>query len=582
VERFRIKVGRSDGLLHCTPEASQFGEYDVLCRGYIANRREVETEARRLSGVVPKVFTEPALFAVAYQLWGSDLARHVYGEFAVAIYDRLRGSLTLAHDELGILPLFYSESQYGIAAASHLDDLVVETGVGQLDEMYLSEYLFEQRHFGEHTPYEHIRRVLPGEAILWESHRLQKRSVWTLGTVAPLRYRDSREYEAQLRETVTAAVGAALIPDAHVWCELSGGLDSSTVYAETVRSGHERAEAFSLIYPESDSSDEQEWIRPVLDRYPKRWHRMDADAAKPFTSLPDSFAAQPRIAIVTAGWDKAYDRLQATHAVDIVLTGQGGDAVFIGDTPQPYYLADLFRGGRWSSLWEGLRQWSAASEQSRPPGHFFRRHVLAGLRRHGKGQLLDAPPQDIPWLSRRFMNDAVLRARAQRTNAPPSASVADTWFLEGLLRSAHVVCSQYGERDARCRFHHPLLYRPLITFMRGVPWKYKLHAECDRLLQRRAYEELLPPQTILRRDKVGPDQAFYAGLASSPGMVECLTRDPRVVSRGYVDGDLWRMAVRQAMTGKTTSIRWFLATASLELWLRQLDLAKSSAVVPLS
>ena len=115
----------------------------------------------------------------------------------------------------------------------------------------------------------------------------------------------------------------------------------------------------------------------------------------------------------------------------------------------------------------------------------------------------------------------------------------------------------------------PLLYRPLVEFMLGIPWEQKLRPECDRYLHRRAMTGILPEQVRLRTDKAGPEEAQFEGLRRDSPWLDLLLTRPRVVERGYVDARRWSEAVNQARFGRIVSMRHFIAAATLEVWLQQ-------------
>jgi asparagine synthase (glutamine-hydrolysing) len=539
--------------------------YQVCWRGYIANTAELVFEAQQRGERLERP-SDGELFALAYGWWGADLPRRVLGEYAVVIYDGAQGMLLLTHDELGLVPLFYSEMQDSLLAGSHLNDIIIETGIGELDEEYIIDYLAECWHLGKRTPYEHIRRVLPGQSILWKNGRLTERKTWTLGEILPLRYRDHRDYEEHLRPA-----------DGKVCCELSGGLDSSTVLACAVRSGGKNTAAFSFIYGQSHTADERKWINTMLNAYPVPWHSIDADTVLPFTEMPTDFYGEPNVLLLNAARQRAYYEFLKAQNIKVVLTGNGGDATFVGDVPDPYYLADLLRRFRLGELWTEINSWSLSSEKKRPPMYWLARFVLRPSWRRLRRQYIDYELTGIPWIAERYSKRVAWAQRGSSTRALRSAAIGDTWFFERILRSAHSVSVSYAEKELPCAFRQPLLHRPLVTYMCSVPWDIKLHPTCDRLLQRRAFESVLPDQIIRRGSKLGPDQTFYSGLEANAEWCERLTRNPRIVQRGYVLLNEWRHAVRQARVGRTVGIRFLLASASLEVWLQQLELSSSAS-----
>ncbi|HWT07028.1 MAG TPA: asparagine synthase-related protein [Xanthomonadales bacterium] len=117
---------------------------------------------------------------------------------------------------------------------------------------------------------------------------------------------------------------------------------------------------------------------------------------------------------------------------------------------------------------------------------------------------------------------------------------------------------------------HPLLYRPLVEFMAGVPWEQKLRPRCDRYLQRRALEGVLPELIRRRATKGNGNPAIVEGLRRSRDWIAYLCDDPQLAQRGIVDRERWRTVVRQASVGQTHDDKNFLAAVAVEVWLKQL------------
>jgi asparagine synthase (glutamine-hydrolysing) len=565
----RIVPGEPPRLI-ADPPAAEVEGCSVLFRGYVANPADLAAEARRRGHPRPPS-SDAERLALAFRWWGAELPRHVLGEYAVAVYDPGERTLLLAHDELGLVPLFYAAAPGAVHFGSPLEDVVAEVGVGELDEEYVADYFALGEHFGDRTPYAAIRRLRPGESVVWRDGRVSRHDVRTLADVRPLRLRDPREYAARLGELVREGVLAALPAEGRTWCELSGGLDSSTVLSVASRAGVPGLEAVSLVFPRSHRADERKWIRYVLEEHPVPWNPVDADAVRPFTELPEAFFGEPCEGLVTCGVGRACGDLFRERGVDVVLTGQGGDAVFLGDVPKPYFLADLLRRGRVVEAWRRARDWGRASYDHRPPSYWLIHFGAPPGLRHLRGEALEHRRVEIPWAVASFAAAAGLRERGKASPAPGYATVAESYHMERVMRNALAVAVHRAHAAAGAEYRHPLLYRPLLELMLSAPWEEKYRPGADRALQRRALEGVVPDRTLRRLDKRGPDQAYYEGLESGDAWIELLTARPRIVERGYADAGRWREAVHQARFGRTVGIKYFLASVNLEAWLQQLE-----------
>jgi asparagine synthase (glutamine-hydrolysing) len=544
------------------------GRAAVAHRGYVANRSALT--AALGSGAAPRALSDAELLAGAHARWGAELSRHVLGEFAAAVSETDRRRLTLAHDELGVMPLFYSVSGEALTFGTHLDEVVRAMGLGEIDEEWLADYLATGEHFGARTPYAHVRRLLPGESLVWEDGRLARHDVWTLDRVARLAYADPREYEEHLRRLVTEAVASALPERGTLLCELSGGLDSTTVLALACGLGA-APEALSLVYPQSYSADEREWIEIALRRYPVPWHPIDGDAVRPFGELPHGFIAEPNSWVTNAGYDRAYRELFAARGAGTVLTGEGGDAVLFGDRQMPFFLGDALLRGRPRTLVREAARWAAASDGKRSLTHALVTNAVVPALRTLRREALEARPMRIPWADERFAERTRLERRSRRAWLPRAASVGDAYVLQRVMRAANLIATHTHHRDIATEFRNPLLYRPLVEFALAVPWEHKLAPRGDRLLQRRAFADVLPAETVRRTGKGGGDQPSFDGLASGTAWVRALTTDPHIVARGYARLEPWRDAVRAARVGRTIGLAYLRASATVELWLQRLD-----------
>ena len=109
----------------------------------------------------------------------------------------------------------------------------------------------------------------------------------------------------------------------------------------------------------------------------------------------------------------------------------------------------------------------------------------------------------------------------------------------------------------------------MIEFFAAIPWEMRFRPGQDRVLQRQALSDLLPPRITFRTDKKGPDEAFYTGFQRNQALLRSLKEDVRIVDLGLVDGNRWREVVGSAAYGRGNSLPSILSAVSLELWLRQ-------------
>lgn len=559
-----------NGTLRCNPGTGLFEGCRLLWRGYIANRDDILSEARR-RGMSTHDGSDGRLFAIAYRCWGEALQSYVLGEFCLAVFDDASSTALLTHDALGLVPLFYGARPEGVIFASHLEDLVAAAGVGDLDEDFIADYVADPSFVSRHTPYMGLKRLDPASSMVFgpQGQREVKGRELSPSRTAGTGGADFGEQFLSLLEKGVKAAAAAPGP---VWCELSGGLDSSTVMSMAVRGGGADLGAFSIIYRRYAEANEEEWIRLVLECFPVPWHRLDGDGALPYSEVPDRFCAQPALHMVDWAGRRAYEEMAAAHGVAAVLTGQGGDVVFFGVGSEPYHLADLARALRLRRLFGEMERWRSHDSRRRSRLYWLVNYVMCPLMSRLRGQpVLPAWHRDpSPWIHPEYAGRMGLRERGMERASRGRGTIERSWFMERLS----AMCGQVANVNQIPRsfeFRHPLLYRPLVEFMLSLPWDEKFDPGTDRPLQRRALSGILPEPLRLRTTKTVYDQPCYEGLRQGKHFVRLLTEDPLVARRGIVESGPWIEAVAQARMGRTHSLPQFEAVASLEIWLRQIE-----------
>lgn len=574
-------IGRvQDDGLHSHPAPERYQQYQVLWRGYLANREDVIKEAARRRTPI-RDGSEGELFALAYQWWDDDMQAHLLGEYAVAIFDIRTASLLLTHDALGLLPLFYGSLPDGVFFGSHLEDVVLAMGGDDLDEEYLAEFIAKCSYLSDRTPYRAVRRLGMGRSLLYRGGRIVWRRSWELPATEPVMVED-KAYEEDFRSLLNQGVAAALQAPGPVWSELSGGLDSATIVCLAARTGARPLEVLSRVYDRYREADESAWIRLVLDQHPLPWHPLDGDQHLPYSELPDRFLGEPGLPMIDWSINRCYEAMMRTHGVAAVLTGQGGDIAFMGVGSEPYYLADLARTLKLRRLFAELSRWRLADRQQRSSLYWMTHYVLRPLANRWRRR----PPrpswqlETSPWIHPEFARKMARQQRHRPSDSSRGYTVDQGFFLE-MLSTLMGHITQLNQIPQTFEYRHPLLFRPLVEFMFNLPWSQKLQPDADRFLQRRALQGILPEAVRLKRGKVVNDQIYFEGLRHGGAWCELLTDDPRVADLGIVDRGGWIEAVGRARMGLTHYLPQFEAVAMLEIWLRQRENLSRAPALPL-
>jgi asparagine synthase (glutamine-hydrolysing) len=513
--------------------------------------------------------SDDEFFAKAYKWWGRNLQSHVLGEYAVCVADQTRPAFLLTHDALGLVPIFYSRQSNKLRFATHLDDLVCKSEGFSLDEEYIADYICTANVISSRTPYSGIHRIMPGQSLEYINDRFVTAQTWDISDIPPITLGSDEEYEEHFRYYLCKGVEASLVGAGNTWCELSGGLDSSTIVSVASRKLSKRLNTVSVVYSDSESADESDWMKTVVSELSLPWYTIDADKAKPYSELPQHFCAEPLNAIPNAGLIRRYNKLAVSNDIDIILSGHGGDQVFLAGSPRPYYLPDLLPFHPLSFFRE-LNDWRRGDLERRSLLYHFRKSVYQPQISHWNHRSLFSSAATIPpaWIRPEYATKMNLMDRAALQTAPKCNSVGQQYIVEMIWRTGFPVADDTAQVF---EYRHPLLYRELVEFMLAIPWRQRLSPVNDRYLHRRAMQGVLPEPIRQRVSKGEPSEAEIEGLRSASPWITLLHDRPRVVELGYMDSEMWEDAVVRAKYGRIGSMRHFIATATLEVWLRQFD-----------
>ncbi len=500
MNRFLLRVDPLSFAVHSCDDAVLTAGAAIFFAGFIGNHTELREAARQDgSGPDPDGYTDARLFAWAYGRWGTDVSRHVLGEFAAAVVDHRARTVLLTQDSLGLHPQFYATHNGDIFAASHLLDLISALDIRAVDEEYIADFIATSLPSSSRTPFCGVHRLSFGSTEIWHAGRWTRQWPWRPDDLPPARLSTAQQYEEALLDLLGRAANSVVPPSGKIWCELSGGLDSSTVLA-LVAPRCKRIEAFSFFH-NSLLDKEHECIRSVLAKYPVKLHTAHIEDHPPFSALPSSFCAEPGTEIV-APQQQAYDQLLAAHDVGTVLTGMGGDAAFGSQDWAPHHLADFAVTGRLRGVWVAVRQWRKVHPSNRSSLFWLWKYACRSAIRHQRGRLLNAPAlHRFPsWLDGDYVRTMRLHDRFDRRPTPRcqvpgrEALWQDAFLDASVLKAGHAL-------HKHAEFRHPLFFRPLLEFLFSIPYEERRLADRDRDLQRRALADILPEQVRLRTTK---------------------------------------------------------------------------------
>jgi asparagine synthase (glutamine-hydrolysing) len=411
--------------------------------------------------------TDTEVVLCAFLEWGPACLDRLNGMFAVAIWHD--GRLFLARDRLGKKPLFYSQTVDGLAFASELKCFrtldFAEVPICQALEFY----------FDEHTPFENVRSLRPGELLTWEpdTGRVERRTWW----VFPQHTGELEREDEAVDEFLALFEDACRIrklADVPVTVFLSGGVDSSLIQAVLALD-----ETYTVQFDEfKQTIDEEDYVREFAAA-----RGFDARIVRPskadfLSTFPDlaRFIEFPVGSLSVLPLYSVSRQARADGFV-VALSGEGADELFNG-----YYRHELL-----------LREEAElARDFDGPYGALCRRYFGSSLERFCR-MASRRGPEGVPELVEFFGP----RWSPDRTMAQNLSVVESTVFLQALLVMADRL-SMGNSLEVR----NPFLDHRIVDFSARLGDGLKYRDGHGKYVLRRALQRLVGTELGITRRNV--------------------------------------------------------------------------------
>ncbi|HYJ83314.1 MAG TPA: asparagine synthase-related protein [Allosphingosinicella sp.] len=460
-----------------------------------------------LRGADAESLPDPRLMLLCFERWGLEVIERFVGDFAVALWDKRGQRLVLARDYAGQRPLHYHESRRGVAASSMAKGLFALDYLQRaVDEVRLLEMLAAVHHEGPGTFFKQVRRVEPGELLIFGPGGRSSRIFWTAPTTE-IRLGSHGEYAEALREKLDMAVEAQLRgAGSAVATHLSAGLDSSAVTSAAAILFPGRVLAFTSVPPDHRSAlprgrfgSEGALAARTASLYPNVEHRLvETPGRLPLEDLDwelDLFE-RPDINLPNLAWANRINDAVAAEGVNVLLVGTTGN------------LSISYAGGeRLGELLARGQLRGFLSECAAARRHGMRPRALLGMAAHqllpraivrvlgplrdrrghpaAAGVLNPEAPGVADILARHGRYDDPSAAGSVRSRAHMLGRVDPGTYNKGLLLRWNI--------DVR----DPTVDRRLFEFCLGVPLAHYFRNGTPRALVRTALEGRVPDEVRL-------------------------------------------------------------------------------------
>jgi len=527
------------------PMTSADRRYVISFNGEIYNFIEIREELKSL-GYTFSGDSDSEVLLNAFSAWGKECVQKFNGMWAFAIWDRNLRRLYLCRDRFGVKPLHYIHKGSWFAFASELKAF-----------LYLPQYQLHFRkdvisrsicsgNYVEATPdtiLQSVERLAPGTWLEIRKNEPQPRIERWWNTLDSLPVIDSQtqhcEWVERFSELFEDACALRMRSDVPIGTALSGGLDSSSVYAMLQRNGAKHCirapenwhNAFVATYP-GTSQDETQYAERLLSHFAAKASFEEMNGPRCLSQLNDFIYSVEEVYPFRGSISLLYQSMRQS-GVKISIDGHGGDELLAGYHHYP--LVAMLDRAHGANGMPGIGS-------------------LKSLYNNLTGKSQNESVQNIRMLLNAYRPDDRFNFGMHYLKTEASAAIFPSYIQNKneLKHRSHLFRSLYFD------FHYALLptilrmfdrlsmahgveirspfldYR-LVTLAFALPDELKLSGGYTKQILRKSMTAHLPDSICWRKDKIGFLGPFRSWLKDG---FESLMMD-EAHSSSFLDSDIW-------------------------------------------
>lgn len=200
-------------------------------RGHIRNWEALCKELNIDSTLLRKD-REEAILVKAYEKWKENMAMHMHGMFAFALWIEEEETLFCLRDQFGTKPFYYYETEEGgFLYGTTIRQIMEQPGFKkELNDRLLQIYLTMTYTTGEETFFKGVKKLLPGRYLVRHNGKTEITRYWK-PEFHPDESKSLEDWADEIHCTLTDILKELRSDGEYAETFLSGGVDSSYVFA---------------------------------------------------------------------------------------------------------------------------------------------------------------------------------------------------------------------------------------------------------------------------------------------------------------------------------------------------------------
>ncbi len=436
---------------------------------------------------------------------GWDFARHIHGMFAIALYNKAEKVLRLYRDQSGQKNLYYAFVNGKFVFASELKAILKFPFIKRDLDLLAIEVATSIGYVpGNRTFISDVRKLHPSEVMTFDMNTSLLSSELFISS-------GESEYDRlSPGEAISQTIVDHLQSKREISINLSGGLDSSLIFYESVRAGR-TIHAFSTTFEGGDESHNADAF--LAEKLAKDFNQEFTPIQITKESYLRNFINAYK-AIEEPNYNISVPIYYQTACIEgihgqglrVVLSGDGGDELFGG---YPHYRL-IQRVENYKRLLTSYGVNVIKSVRNNDDTDYSE---ISDIFLHFRGLPSTFSTKNTKSNVRKYLKettDLLLPIYSKKTDDVYRAMLLDRFFWlasENFIRSDKLYMSQ--SMEMRC----PLAYTPLRTYMdTHISSKQYISADSNKIFLREIYDQKLPQYISKRKEKTGwraPVKAWY-------------------------------------------------------------------------
>ena len=485
--------------------------YVIIYNGEIYNFVELRTELERLGHRFAS-HSDTEVVVEAYKAWGERCLERFNGMFAFFLYDTERRRGFAARDRFGVKPLYWAKVGDDFLFGSEVKPLLALGAGRQPDLAYVQSFIVEAAtDYGDGTMLQGVRQLEGGSYFVVEDEQPVFRRWWR---PADLFVQVPATYEQRVqryRELLFDAVRLRLRSDVQNALTLSGGMDSTSVYAayQHLRSsGVSEASGRDLhaytIRHAGSAIDETPDVDMLTRTFGQQCRHVDVGRSGAMRWLWDSlyYLEFPAWNISSITYLQIYRAIQR-DGIRVLLEGHGNDEI-LGGYHNHINLAieSLVRGRQWGAAYQAARTFTAmrnvgVGQRPIPPLAVLLYNALPGVRRLRQWRLATSVNDAGLW-------DPALRLERLAVPDVPGCSLFGQHLLQAFHTTILPTVLRVFDRATMAssvEMRAPFMDYRLVQFAFSIPDTDKVGGGFQKRILRDAMAGFLPEYIRTNRRK---------------------------------------------------------------------------------